>query len=80
MYILMYFLQKPSCGTTLPTLPLLLGFTAIIDHLRAGEASLGCGLQCGAAPLRIPISFWSWAAQSGWVEGGSQSGPISCSF
>ncbi len=45
----MYFCQKLGCGATLPTPPFLLGFTAITDHLRAGEVLQSCpGVQCDA--------------------------------
>jgi hypothetical protein len=41
----------------------LLGFTAIIDHLRTGEVLLGCGPQSSAAQSTLQ-SVSSWAAQS----------------
>jgi hypothetical protein len=40
----------------------------------AGEVSQGCGPQSSAAPVNIPVSFWSWAAQSSW-GGGFSVGP-----
>jgi hypothetical protein len=43
-YFLMYFRQKSSCGATLSTTPLPVGFTAITDHPKAREVSPGCGL------------------------------------
>ncbi len=55
--------EAPPCH-----LLLLLGFTAISDHLRAREVMTGCGLQSSAAPVRVPISFLSLVLQSmgGW--------------
>ncbi len=44
--------------------PLLLGFTVVSDHLKAGEHSKYCGLLSGAVPVSIPINFWSQAKQS----------------
>jgi hypothetical protein len=50
--------------------PLLLGFTAITDHPRAGEVLSGCGPKTDAVPVRIPMSFRSQAVQSGGGGGG----------
>ncbi len=47
-----------------PPPPLLLGFTVISDHPRAGEVPNSCGMQSGGVPVRIPISFQSQAVQS----------------
>jgi hypothetical protein len=44
--------------------PFPLGFTAIIDCPRAWEVPPGCGPKSGTAPVRIPISFQSWATQN----------------
>ncbi len=43
-YILTYFCQKFVRDITLPVSPLLLCFTIITDHLRAGEVQTGSGL------------------------------------
>ncbi len=59
-YILTYFCQKSGQGATLLT-PLPLDFAAITDNPRVGEVPPGCGSQSCMAPVRIPISFWSWA-------------------
>jgi hypothetical protein len=69
MSILTFFRQKFCRGATLPSSPLPTGFTAITDHPSAGEVPPGCGLQSGAVPVNILISFWSWATYSagGWV-------------
>ncbi len=62
MSILTFFCQKFGRGNTLPTPTLLLGFTANTEHQRVGEVMPGCGLQCSAAPVNIPISYRSQAA------------------
>ncbi len=64
-----------SLAATTPcwTPPLPLGFTAITDHPRAGEVPPDCGLQSSAAPIGIPISFWSWATQNAGSRGFSAS-------
>jgi hypothetical protein len=72
--ILMYFCQKSCSGTTLQT-PLSLSFTTITDHLRAEEVLPGCGVQSGAATVRIPVSFRSQAVESAGGVGFSV-GPI----
>jgi hypothetical protein len=49
--------------------PLPLSFTAITNYPGEEEVPLSCGPQLSAVPVRIPISFWTWAAQSA-VGGG----------
>jgi hypothetical protein len=72
------FLSEFRPRQHLPTPPLPLSFTAITDHPRAGEVPPGCGLHSGAAPVNIPVSFHSRAAQRAGVAG-SQSDTLSCS-
>jgi hypothetical protein len=67
----MYFRQKFGCGATLLTPSLLLSFAAITDHLRVGEVPPGRGPQFSAAPVNIPIGFWSQAVQSAGGSGPS---------
>jgi hypothetical protein len=62
---------------TLPTPLFPLGFTAITDHLGAGEVPPGCGLQSSAAPVNFPVSFRSWAAQSAGDSGFSVAATLS---
>ncbi len=50
--------------------PLPLGFTVVSDHPKAGELLTWIGLQSGAVPVRIPISFLSRALQ---IAGGGRS-------
>ncbi len=60
----------PPCR---PPPPLPLGFTAITDHPRAGEARPGYGPKSGVAPVWIPIGFRSRAVKSaggGWFTVG----------
>jgi hypothetical protein len=56
--------KSPSAALTHHLPPPSAQFTAISDHPRAGEDRAGYGLQSGAAPVRIPISFRSRAIQS----------------
>jgi hypothetical protein len=58
-FIFYLFLQKrlPDLFELLPNPQLPLGFTAITDHLRAGEVPVGSGLQFGAATVKNSIQF-----------------------
>jgi hypothetical protein len=73
MSIFTFFCQKFCRVATLPSSPLPTSFTAITDHLSAGEVPPGRGPQCSA----VPIKFW-WVSGPGprRVRGvaGSQSG------
>jgi hypothetical protein len=58
------FFQKIQRGCNPANPPIPLCFTAITDHLMAGEVPPGWGPQSGVAPVNIPISFRSRAVQS----------------
>jgi hypothetical protein len=65
--------------TVAPTRTPLLSFTAVSDHLKAGEVPMSCGLQYGSVSVRIPICFRSKAIQSA-QRGESSVCPRSRSF
>ncbi len=69
----MFFHQKFCHRVTLLASLLLTAFTVITDNPSTGEVPLGRGLQCGAAPVNIPVSYWSWYVKSA-GEAGSLSG------
>jgi hypothetical protein len=73
--ILTFFYQNFCRVTTLLPSPLLTRFTPITDHPSAGEVLPGCGLQCGAAPVKFrSVSGPGPRRVRG--EAGSQSGHV----
>jgi hypothetical protein len=72
------FSSEVCLRRTLPTFPLL-SFTSITDHPRVGEVLPGCGLQSGMVPVRIPISFLSWAVHSAVAQVLSQASSLTLS-
>jgi hypothetical protein len=57
MSILMLFCQNSGRRVPCRTPPLPLGFTAITDHLRAGEVPPASGLQYSAATVKNSSQF-----------------------